>query len=161
MNNFLEELVAEWFEYNGYFVRRNINVGKRPKGGYECELDIVAIHPLKQHLVHVEPSMDADSWPTRQKRFKKKFDAGRKHIPKMLKGLNIPSTIEQIALFGFASSKNHKYVGGGKVETIQEYLENILNELKDKQIGKEAIPESFIVLRAIQFVLSHPRVSVK
>ena len=28
-NNFLEQLVTEWYEYRGYFVRRNVPVGKR------------------------------------------------------------------------------------------------------------------------------------
>ena len=42
-SNFLEQLVAEFYEYKGYFVRRNILVGKRAKGGYECELDVVAL----------------------------------------------------------------------------------------------------------------------
>jgi hypothetical protein len=27
--NFLEQLVAEWYEYDGYFIRRNVKVGKR------------------------------------------------------------------------------------------------------------------------------------
>ena len=39
--NFLEQLVAEWYEYRGYFIRRNVWVGKLAKGGYECELDII------------------------------------------------------------------------------------------------------------------------
>jgi hypothetical protein len=30
-SNHLEQLVAEWYEYQGYFVRRNIFVGKLPK----------------------------------------------------------------------------------------------------------------------------------
>ena len=38
--NFLEQLTAEWFEYRGYFVRRNIKVGKRQKGRHDCELDV-------------------------------------------------------------------------------------------------------------------------
>ena len=29
--NFLEELVAEWYEYQGYFVRRNVLVGPSEK----------------------------------------------------------------------------------------------------------------------------------
>lgn len=37
MPNFLEQLVAEWYEFRGYFVWRNINVGPRPKGGFESE----------------------------------------------------------------------------------------------------------------------------
>lgn len=78
--NFLEQLVAEWYEYQGYFVRRNVRVGKWTKGGYEGELDVVAFHPETKRLVHVESSMDADSWGKRKQRFTKKFEAGKKYI---------------------------------------------------------------------------------
>ena len=40
-HNYLERLVAEWYEYQRYFVRRNILVGMRDKGGHACELDVV------------------------------------------------------------------------------------------------------------------------
>lgn len=33
--NHLEQLVAEWYEYQGYFIWRNVRVGKKPQGGYE------------------------------------------------------------------------------------------------------------------------------
>ncbi len=36
--NFIESLIAEWLAYNGYFVRRNVKVGRRPEGGWEGEL---------------------------------------------------------------------------------------------------------------------------
>lgn len=78
MANFLEQLAAEWYEYNGYFVNRNVHVGRRPKGGWECELDVVAFNPSTKHLVHIEPSMDSDRWDKRETRFRKKFDAGQK-----------------------------------------------------------------------------------
>jgi len=35
MANHLEQLVAEWLEFKGYFVRRNVKVGKLPRGGHE------------------------------------------------------------------------------------------------------------------------------
>jgi len=38
--NYLEQLVAEWYEFNGYVVRRDVLVGRRPRGGYERELDV-------------------------------------------------------------------------------------------------------------------------
>lgn len=31
--NHLGQLVSEWYEFHGYFVRRNVAVGKRPIGG--------------------------------------------------------------------------------------------------------------------------------
>jgi hypothetical protein len=71
--NHLEQLVAEWLQYNGYFVRVSVPVGPRPKGGFEGELDVVAINVGRNHLLHVECSLDADSWPKRQERYAAKF----------------------------------------------------------------------------------------
>jgi len=82
--NHLEQLVAEWYEYQGYFIRRNVNVGRRPNGGYECELDVIAFHPETKKVVQIEPSLDANSWEKRERRYKKKFEAGKKYIPEIL-----------------------------------------------------------------------------
>jgi hypothetical protein len=111
--NHLEQLVAEWYEYRGCFVRRNIQVDRRPNGGYNCELDVVAFHPEQKHLVHIEPSMDAHSWSKREARYTKKFEAGRKFIPDLFAGISLPNEIEQIALLGFASNSNVKMLAGG------------------------------------------------
>ena len=71
--NFLEQLVAEWYEYKGHYVRTNIKFGKRPRGGYEGEIDIAAFEPRERKIVHLEASMDALPWDKREKRFTKKF----------------------------------------------------------------------------------------
>ena len=68
--NFLESLIAEWLEYKGMFVRTNVLVGPREKGGYECELDVVAIDVQERRILHYEPTMDADSWEDREVRFR-------------------------------------------------------------------------------------------
>jgi hypothetical protein len=157
--NFLEQLTREWYEYQGYFVRQNINVGKRSSGGYECELDIVAFHPKKQHLVHVEPSMDADSWANREKRYSKKFAAGRKHIPHLFEGLDVPDSIEQIALLVFASTTNRKTLGGGRIMILDQFLSEILTGLAESTIASSAVPEQLPIVRTLQFV-SHYRLAV-
>lgn len=107
MPNFLEQLVAEWYEFQGYFVRRNVKVAKRARGGHEGELDIVAFHPVHKKLVHVEPSMDSDSWPQREKRYELKFRLGREHIPKIFAGFEPLPEIESIALLVYASNVKH------------------------------------------------------
>jgi hypothetical protein len=154
-NNFLEQLVAEWYEYQGYFIRRNVWVGKRPKGGYECELDIVAFHPGKKRLVQIEPSMDAASWAERERRYKKKFDAGKKYIPELFKGLETPTNIEQIALLVFASKQNRETLAGGKLIVANELLAEIFAELKFRSIYSKTIPEQFPILRGLQFVAQY------
>ncbi|MCB9915233.1 MAG: hypothetical protein H6828_08800 [Planctomycetes bacterium] len=155
--NFLEQLVSEWFEYQGYFVRRNVHVGKRAKGGYECELDVVAFHPGKPHLVHIEPSMDADSWKTRDERYRKKFRAGRRHIPGLFPHLDIPEHVDQIALFVYGSDKNHTTVGGGKVLTIRRFLREVVGSLCQRGLATEAVPEHMPILRALQFASEYRR----
>lgn len=151
-DNYLEQLVSEWYSYQGYFIRQNIHVGKRQAGGYECELDIVAFSPEKNHLIHIEPSMDTDSWATREVRYKRKFEAGMKHIPSLFKGFKIPKTIEQIALFSYASTKNRLKLGGGKIMTVRELFQQISAELENKRVAKEIVPQSLPILRTIQFM---------
>ena len=155
--NFLEQLAAEWYEFNGYFVRRNILVGKRPAGGHECELDVVAFHPEKKHLVHIEPSMDADSWNEREKRYKKKFDAGQKYIPSLFNGFDVPNKIDQIALLGFAGKRHPVNVGGGKVQVVQELLPQILKTIKEYYVENKSIPEQYIILRTLQLVVTNAK----
>jgi hypothetical protein len=145
-HNHLEQLVAEWYEYQGYFVRKNVNVGKRPQGGYECELDIIAFHPETKKLVQIEPSLDADSWPKREIRYKKKFEAGKKYIPKLFSGLDIPTQIDQIALFLFASKTNWQTISGGKIMLVSELMVIISEELVKSRIAQQAVPEQFPLL---------------
>lgn len=82
--NYLEQLTAEWYEHRDFFIRRNILVGRRSKGGYEGELDVIGFRPAgpkgKAALLHVETSMDADSWAEREERFTRKFATGERYI---------------------------------------------------------------------------------
>ena len=153
--NHLEQLVAEWYEFRGYFVRRNVQVGKRLKGGYECELDVFAFHPQEQRLVHIEPSMDAHTWAKREARFTKKFEAGRKYIPTLFSGIILPSEIEHIALLGFASNTTVKTLGAGRIMTTSELFREIVDGLSGRRIAKAAVPEQYPLLRTIQFACEH------
>jgi hypothetical protein len=150
--NYLEQLVAEWLEFCGYFVRRNVMVGKRTKGGYECELDVVAFHPSAKDLVHIEPSMDALPWDKRELRYRRKFDAGRKHIQNLFRGLDIPKEPRQLALVGFGSNRNRSEIGGGRIVVVPDLLAEILTPLQKIRLAKQAVPEQFPLLRTLQYV---------
>lgn len=153
--NHLERLIYQYYEWQGYIVRANSLVGRRSNGGYECELDIVAYHPETEHLVHIEPSLDADTWKRREERFTKKFLSGQKYIKTtVLPWLEeTPIPIEQIAVL-VSSTKNNPTIGGGKVLNLDE----LTAEIKQKVCGrgvmvKNAIPERYDLLRTIQLAL--------
>lgn len=156
--NFLEQLCFEWFEFQGYFVRRNTHVGQLKSGGFECELDIVAFHPNTRHIVHIEPSMDAHSWAERERRYQKKFKAGRKYVPYMIPGFSTEDRIEQIALFGLGASCSRSTLAGGKVWSVSELLKLIVDELRSRRVARAAVPEQYPLLRTIQFVCEHSSV---
>lgn len=149
-SNHLEQLVAEWYEFRGYFVRRNVRVGKRAKGGHECELDVVAFNPQTKHLVQVEPSTDAASILERERRYAKKFLAGQKYIPALFAGFDLPNEIEQIGLFLYGGLRSQ--IAGGKMMLVSQLLSEIMEVLKNQHLASNAIPESFPLLRTLQLV---------
>ena len=151
-NNYLEELVAEWYDFRGYLVKRNVLVGKLVKGGYECELDIVAFNPHTKHLVHVEPTHDAHDWKKRETRFTKKFTAGKKYIPGLFPGIPLPDKIEHICLLGFGSNTNHPILAGATVMTIADFIEEILRGLAGRNMHRNAMSENQPLLRTLQFI---------
>lgn len=97
--------------------------------------------------------MDAESWAKRRERYSKKFEAGRKHIPDLFSGFQPLPEIEQIALFGFGGRGPDETLGGGKVVLVSEWMREILADLEKKTFASHAVPEQFICLRTVQFVL--------
>lgn len=101
--NFLESLVAEWYEYNGYFVRTNPRTRKRLKGGWDVELDVLVYSPADQSLIHVETSGDTNSWPERKNRFlKKKFILSRQEYESLI-DFKV-GDIKKVAIVGWSNS---------------------------------------------------------
>lgn len=152
--NYLELLAAEWYEYQGYFVRRNVPVGP-DDAPPEAELAMVAVHPGEARMVHLEPSMDAHSWAAREKRYGPKFDAGRRHLPRLM-GRHRRSELEQIALIGLGSRANHPELGGARVLTLTDLLVGILEAFKAGQ-GAGPVPRQYPILRTLQFVVDNRR----
>jgi len=150
--NFLEQLAAEWYEYRGYFVRTNIKYGKNPngKGGHIGEFDVVAYSPKTKELIHVECSTDSSTWKDREARFKRKFFTGEQNYNKVF---NFPSKkIVKIAIVGFHKTKCEPDFGSNiNIILIPDFVKEITNELKKKSPMQDAIPESYPLLRAIQY----------
>jgi hypothetical protein len=154
--NHLEQLVAEWLQYNDYFVRVSVQVGPRARGGFEGELDVVAIHLANQHLLHVECSLDADSWEKRQRKFAAKLERGRRFIEQVFPGIPLPR-LEQVVVLQFASG-DVREVGGARLVTVLEIIHEIYDGLKGTSPASQAVPSNFPLVRTLQLAADAARI---
>jgi len=122
--------------------------------GWDVELDVLAYSPSDQRLIHIETSGDANSWQERKERFlKKKFILSHKEY-ELLIGSSVKQ-IEKIAIVGWSPTRNDlNWRDDIKVVLIPQLLEKITTKLKETSPLKQAVPESFPLLRAMQMVLA-------
>lgn len=156
MSNHLEDLTAQWLEFNGYFVRTSVLVGKRDKGGFEGELDVIGFHPATRHLIHVECSLDADTWDKRQERFTKKFERGRQYIKPLFHGLEVDSIVDQVALLQFGGGDRSE-LGGGRIIWVRDFVNEMLKILTHRSPDKQAVPSTLPLLRTLQLAAQPER----
>lgn len=150
--NFLEQLVAEWYEYNDHLVRTNIHYGKRARGGWEGEMDVVAFHPADRELLHIETSTDALNWGKRRKIFERKYATAKRHYATLFPFEH--GRIRQIAIVGFQRQSPKDAWGDGiEIQSIPEFTATICKQLSRKHPLKAAVPERFSLIRAMQFTL--------
>ncbi|MBI2297247.1 MAG: hypothetical protein HYU76_14705, partial [Betaproteobacteria bacterium] len=50
---------------------------------------------------------------------------------------------------------NHPTLGGGKVLLVPELMREIMEDLSDKKIAANAVPEHHALLRTLQFVVEY------
>ncbi len=149
--NYLVQLAAEWYEFQGYFVTRNVTVAGDSKAG-SVELDVLARHPENIEFVHVEASMDSDAWQKRDKRFRYKFRAGQAHVESITKGCKKKPVLTQRALLGYARSARRRLLGGGELVLMPEFLHEIIEALSWRRLDRQIVPEHLPLLRTLQFV---------
>ena len=157
-SNFLEELVAEWYDFKGFFVKTNIPYGIGARGGIKGEIDILAYNPKDKCICHIEVSSDSDSWDNRIEKFKKRFNHASAFYDKIL-----PFNYEQvkkiaILSFGEPLSKNRELFEQStkaRLITLTAFFREIKSTLENIDPNKQAIPESYLLLRTIQFFIHH------
>jgi len=155
--NFLEQLAAEWYEYNGCFVRRNSRARKRQQGGWDVELDVLALNPHTGELIHLEASGDASSWEQRKVRFlNKKFVLRQDDYERIVGGA--ARSIRKVALVGWtkSTSADLNWGDGIEVKLIPSFFQEIIASLRERPFIRDAVPEErFPLLRAIQLALTY------
>lgn len=148
--NYLVQLAAEWYEFQGYLVLRNVPVASAAKPAV-MELDVLATHPHSQEFVHLEASMDSDSWQKRERRFKAKFRAARAHLEALTKRRGKKLLLRQRALLVYAGSSSRRSLGGGELVRMPEFLHEIIAALGPRRLDRQIVPEHLPLLRTLQF----------
>lgn len=153
MTNFLEQLTAEYYSHMGYFVRTNVKFGLRKgKGGYKGEMDVLAFRPETLTLLHVETSMDSDSWKKRRDKFQKKFLTAKPYYKKLFT-FQINQIIK-IAIVGLSSPKKSvNFKQGIIVKSVPDFIKEITGYLSRYSPLNQVVPENFPLLRAMQFTI--------
>lgn len=153
MANHLETLISQFYDWKGWIVKRNVKVGRRDRGGYAGELDVVVYDPTTNKVIHYEPSTDASKWEKRAEKYENKFKMGQMYIAKeVLPWLKPDFELQQIAVF-FRVPKHRRDFQGAKAISIDELVKMIREEIqKQGRVGKNAIPEQYDLLRTIQIV---------
>jgi hypothetical protein len=77
--NFLEKLVAQWYDYQGYMTKRNLYFGTGGSGGKASDIDVLAFDPFKNKAVHIEAATLGDSYEETGKKHKKKFEKAKNY----------------------------------------------------------------------------------
>lgn len=153
--NFLEQLAAEWYEYNGYLCRTNIRFGETGHGGHLGEMDVIAYHPRTKEFVHIECSTDAWSWGEKKKVFVKKFKNAQKFYSDKFPFKK--KNIRKIAVTGFSRPRDNtkqkmNFGLGIEVLLVPEFVALISSELSKLDPWYVGINEaSYPLLRAIQY----------
>ena len=155
--NHLESLLNEYLGIQGYIVVCNAKVGKLDHGGWKMELDVVAYCPTRKHLVHYEPSLDANSWDVREQRFIKKFAAAREHlrdIPQFafLTRADVDG-MEQVAIFPSVAEPRRDFLGCSAV-AVDELMSEIIEFVVARGLGsRAAFSEEYPLLRTLQMAV--------
>ncbi|MFW9996052.1 MAG: hypothetical protein ACFFD4_28685 [Candidatus Odinarchaeota archaeon] len=150
---YLEELVAEWYDFKGYFVKTNIPFGKGEQGGIKGEIDVLVYDPATQVLKHVEVETGATSYSEIAEKTSKKFERASDYYSKLF-----PSgvrSIEKQIITGWGDMKQEnreliKNTTGADLITIKEFFNEIKTGVQAIDPTSNAIPECYRLLRTVQ-----------
>lgn len=168
--NVYEQLISEWLSIRGYIVVNNVKVGRNAscqsehnasKGGWAGELDVVGWNPVTGDLVNYEPSIDANAWPKREERYKRKFSVAKKHVRDIPQLAAVPK--EALTSLRCVAVLSHSPKGmpermqwlDGELITHDALMDDIEQWLRENHglTSKGAIPETHPLLRMLQLAL--------
>ncbi len=147
--NHLEEIVREYYEYNGYFVKTNIKFKKLVTGGYKGEADVIAYNPKEEKLIHIECSQAAISNQKLESQALKKFPDYLDYKNELK--LEIKEKYKIFIVGQSDTSKQELMPKGVQHKSVKQFMKEVYDSIIEDFMHK-AVPEVYPLLRAIQLV---------
>ena len=113
-----------------------------------------------KHLIHVECSLDALQAQKREQKFAAKFERGRRYITQVFNGIELPDDLDQVVLLQFASGRIQRKIGGGRLVTVREFINEVFDGLKSRSPSSGAVPSTLPLLRTVQLAADARRGSL-
>src|SRR5215469_15422249 len=131
--NTIEQVIAEWYDLKGYFIRRNIIRPNAPRRG-QSDLDVVAFHPNTKHMIHIEGSTEVPNggWAAVKAKMERKFPLDRAYLGTLYP--NLP--LEQLFVY-YKPVPDEQLDGGIRVLAFPDLLSEIRTYLETHRLGKK------------------------
>ena len=157
--NFREQLIAEWYELRGYFVRTN---EKWPDGHGRRrseDMDVLALCPTTRKLIHIETTS------SEYKNWVEKYRGRKFHSDDSFYMENFHAdSVQRVAIVGSGAGPNDNAAKKLKdhnitLQSFGQLYEEIEEKIRDDwwPETKKAIPETLPILKGIQYALRYQR----
>ena len=103
--------------------------------------------------MHVRASSDADSWVERKERFNRKFQKAQEYYPDLFQFDY--ACVERIAIVGGRIHPPGISFEGIIIKSVPEFVSEITAVLTERKVAKQAVPEHWSLLRAIQLASAY------
>lgn len=148
--NHLEQLAWEYYTYRGYWVYANVRLSQHgfphPHPWKARELDIIALSPSKQDLVHMELAGGFESTETLNAQYAKKREAGLAVCPNLFAGMQLPPVRHRIV---WVTASATTTCAGWEVTTLRDFLREVDSSLPPDDFLRTSAPEKFPILRTL------------
>lgn len=149
----LVDLVAEYYSWQGYFVKKRVCVGRTVASFHALTLDVIAFAPDKNRAIHVEASIDSSTWADREEKFQQKIQGAKTYFAETpYKWLHPDIELEHVAIFVNRPKRMPKLLNA-TLYSIDEFMAEIRRDvLNAGYVSRGAIPSVYPMMRTIQLV---------
>lgn len=157
MEKFLLQLACEYYQFMGFFIRRNLKFGEFKLSENSGEIELLAYNYKENILFHFETAQEVGTWDNKIAKLTKKFNEAELYYSDYVNTTDIQ--IQRVSVIGTGEGsieniKQFEKKTRSKLLNIKEFLKHIKVEVMKHDPYKELMPEGYPLLRAIQLAIT-------